>query len=75
MENELGVQPLDVVMSQLGISNSDLVHVSKEQLTFKMVRKGRMGRRITPNIQNKIQRALQAASPTNAFTLKDLFNY
>ncbi len=75
MEKELGPQPLDEIMNKLGLSNVDLVRASKEQLTFKMVKKGRTGRRLTLNIQNKIHRALQAASPASSFALKDLFNY
>lgn len=75
MENSFGAQPLDSVMRDLGFDNIDLVRASKEQLTFKMIRKGRLGRRLTPNIQNKILRALLSASPGNSFTLKDIFNY
>lgn len=75
MEMELGPQPLDKIMKELGLSNIDLVRASLEQLTFKMVRKGREGRRLTPNIQNKIYRALKIANPLCTLTLKDLFNY
>lgn len=75
LEKELGSQPLDGVMEKLGFSNIDLVQASTEQLTFKMVRKGRMGRRLTRNVQNKILHAVRIASPSNTFILKDLFNY
>jgi len=72
---EQGPQPLDEIMTRLGISNTDLALASKEQLTHKMINKGRGGRRLTFNIQTKILRALCAARPETHFTLKDLFNY
>ncbi len=75
MEKDFGVQPLDNIMTSLALSNADLVLASKEQLTFKMVQKGRKGRKLTPNMQNKILRALQRACPDNHFSLKDVFNY
>ena len=55
---EMGTQPLDGVMERLGFKNSDLVNGSKEQLTFKMVAKGRKGRRLSLNVQMKILKAL-----------------
>jgi len=78
---ELGVQPLDGILCNLGLSNADIVSASTKQLTFKMVQKGRKGRRLTPNIQKKILEALNAASSgsdagaNRAFVLGDLFNY
>lgn len=66
-------QPLDQLMTRLALSNADLVKVSKEQLTFKMVQKGRKGRPLTRNVQNKILRAIQAAKPGAANKLADLF--
>jgi len=70
-----GAQPLDALMERLELSNADLVKASTEQLSFKMVQKGRKGRRLTPNIQHKILAALQRARPEESLTLKDLFNY
>lgn len=72
---ELGSQPLDDLMHRLEISNTDLVRASTEQLNFKMVQKGRKGRRLTPNIQKKILRALQTLRPDQPWTLQSLFNY
>jgi len=74
-ENQLGVQPLDAVMTSLELTNADLVAASTEQLTFKMVQKSRKGRRITPNIQNKILHAIQNAKLGQHFRLADLFTY
>jgi len=75
LEKELGSQPLDALMEKLGLSNVDLVQASTEQLTFKMVNKGRKGRRLTRNIQNKILAALHSARPDYPLALDDLFNY
>ena len=72
---ERGVQPLDALMGRLGLSNTDLVASSTEQLSFKMVQKGRKGRRLTPNIRSKILAALQNARPGEELAMKDLFNY
>ncbi len=73
--NDFDVQPLDTVMTKLGISNADLVNVSTEQLSFKMVNKARKGRRVTLNIQQKILRAMLQLPSAQAITLQDLFNY
>lgn len=72
---ELGVQPLEALMTRLNITNEDLVKASTQMLTFKMVQKGRKGRRLTLNVQQKILNAIRAAKPDMKFTLKDLFNY
>ena len=72
---DYGLQPLDRVMTRLHLSNTDLVCVSTEQLTHKMVQKGRKGRRLTKNAQMKILKALQAVKPRQQFTLKQLFDY
>ena len=76
-KNEFGMQALDEIMLRLKLSNSDLVKASTEQLTHKMVAKGRKGRRLTLNIQMKILCALQNLdiNAANPFTLKELFNY
>ena len=60
-EMEKGTQPLEEVMIRLNLKNSDLVEKSTEQLTHKMVAKGRSGRRLTLNAQMKILKALNAA--------------
>lgn len=69
-------QPLDALMTKLGLSNADLVKASTEQLSFKMVQKGRTGdRRVSPNVQEKILNALAAAKPTLKLRRRDLFRY
>lgn len=73
-----GTQPLDALLENLGLQNSDLVAASTEQLTHKQVQKARKGRQVTENIQGKILMALQAASANaseHSFSLEELFNY
>ncbi len=55
---EMGAQPLDDLMKARNLENSDLVRASLEQLTHKQVQKARRGRRVTKNIQHKVQRAI-----------------
>lgn len=73
-ELELGVQPLDAILEERGLKNHDLVAASKDGLTHKQVQKGRKGRRLTRNIQDKIVAALSAAAGTD-YKLDQLFNY
>jgi len=72
---ELGVQPLDAVLTELKLKSHDLVAVSYEQLTHRMVAKGRKGRRLTLNAQTKILTALNRAQDRKIYTLRDIFNY
>ena len=60
-------------MTRLGLTNADLVNASTEQLSFKMVQKGRRGRRLTPNMQSKILTALLAVKPDLNLGRRDLF--
>ncbi len=72
---EKGVQPLDMILTELMLKNSALVEASRDQLTFKMVAKGRRGRRLTLNAQMKILNALNTCQSQKQFTLADIFNY
>ncbi len=69
------LQPLDTLMNKLGLSNADLVAASTEQLSFKNVQKGRTGRPVTPNIQDKILTALAMLKPDLKLRKRDLFRY
>ena len=75
MENEIIPQPLDTLMTRLGLSNANLVEVSTEQLSFKMVQKGRKGRPLTPNVQDKILNALLKLKPELKVRRRELFHY
>lgn len=69
-------QPLDALMNKLNISNADIVKASTEQLSFKMVNKGRTGnRRLSSNVQDKIMRALVTLKPGLKLRRRDLFCY
>ncbi|MBC8206597.1 MAG: hypothetical protein ISR85_01770 [Kiritimatiellales bacterium] len=71
---EYGVQPLDKILEELGLKNHDLVAASTDGLTHKQVQKGRKGRRLTRNIQDKIVTAICTAT-NNGYTRSDLFTY
>ena len=73
-EIEFGTQPLDAVMEEQGLKNHDLVAASTEGLTHKQVSKGRKGRRLTRNIQDKIIAAISAAADRE-YVREDLFTY
>ncbi len=73
MDNNNTVQPLDALMTQLGLTNAQLVHASTEQLSFKMVQKARKGRRLSRNIQTKILTVLLTIKPDLKLRLQDLF--
>ena len=74
MDRDLGPQPIAEVMAGLGLKPHDLVTASSEQLTHKMVARACKGRRLTPNVQSKILRAVNAATG-KGYAVSDLFNY
>jgi len=61
-------------MNELELRNHDLVAASTEGLTHKQVQKGRKGRRLTRNVQDKIVSALSLVSG-DSYTHTQLFNY
>jgi hypothetical protein len=74
IERNLGPQPLAQIMDEHKLKVHDLVAASTEQITHKMVARARKGRRLTPNVQAKIQNAINAATGKH-YTRTDLFNY
>jgi len=74
LERDLGEQPLNRLMAELGLKSHDLVAASTEQITHKMVQRGCKGRRLTKNIQGKLLRALNTATG-NTYVVADLFTY
>lgn len=72
---EMGIQPLDGILSGSGLKNSVLVEISTEQLTHKMIAKARKGRRVSQNVQRKILNALNACQKEKKYVLSDIFNY
>lgn len=73
-ERNLGEQPIAGIMREHTLKAQDLVSVSTEHLTHKMVARACKGRRLTPNVQGKIRNALQQATG-NAYAMADLFTY
>lgn len=69
-----GPQPLAGLLAQHGLRTHDLVAASTEQITHKMVARAVKGRRLTNNVQSKLQRVLNKLTNQN-YRLADLFNY
>lgn len=74
IKRDLGQQPITELMALYGLKAHDLVKSSTDQITHKMVGRALKGRRLTPNVQLKILKALNKAAGKN-HGLKDLFNY
>lgn len=74
LERNLGVQPITALLTEHGLKAHDLVAASTEQITYKMVARACKGRRLTPNVQGKILRAMHRAA-NKAFQHNELFNY
>lgn len=73
---EAGVQPLDRLMNELGLSNHDVVVAAGPNvLTHKVVAKARRGRRLTRRAQDKIVSALNLRAAGRTFTREDCFSY
>ena len=78
-ERNLGTQPLDALMIERGLTNHDIVAVTKLPLTHKAVQRARRGRKLTKNTQRRVVEAFNAALKSREedreFALTELFNY
>ncbi|MCB1134705.1 MAG: hypothetical protein KDK78_00430 [Chlamydiia bacterium] len=74
MERDLGVQPIAALMQDNGLNPHDLVAASTDHITHKMVARACRGRRLTPHVQGKILRAMNATGK-GSYSLADLFTY
>ena len=74
IERDLGPQPLGELLARHELGPRDLVAASTEQITYKMVKRGIRGRRLTPNVMVKIRNALNRATGKQ-YTIADLFTY
>ena len=74
IERNLGEQPIARIMVDHGLKARDLVAVSTQQLTHKMVSRACKGRRLTPNVQSKIREALNE-STGKEYPMEVLFTY
>jgi hypothetical protein len=75
-EMEAGVQPLDALLTRLGINNHAMVATSPGPLTHKEVAKARKGRKLTARSQKRVIAALNATKAEGSpFAFEDAFNY
>ena len=74
LERNLGEQPLAALMKKHNIRVHDLVVVSPEPMTHKMVARACKGRRLTVNSRNKMIKAMEMATGLE-FKKSDLFTY
>ena len=74
IERNLGVQPIAQIMADHGLKARDLVAVSTEQITHKMVSRACKGRRLTHNVQGKLRNALNKSAGKD-YSLAELFSY
>ena len=74
MAEEFGPQPIAEIMRARGVTPAQVVAATDAQLTFKVVSKACKGRRLTPHMQDKVTRALNAALSA-AYTSSELFTY
>jgi hypothetical protein len=73
---DVGVQPLDGIMTEKGIRNHDLVAAMPPGfINHKQVQKARKGRRLTPNMQEKVLEALNACLAPESEAFSDIYNY
>jgi len=81
IERNLGSQPLDQILTEMALTNHDLVGASVEPLTHKAVQRGRKGRRLTPETRRRITAALNLITRTRGIAREtpwaagELFNY
>ena len=74
IERNLGEQPIARIMAEHSLKAHDLVAISTQQLTHKMVSRACKGRRLTPKVQSKIREALNEAAGKE-YAMKELFTY
>ncbi|MEZ5386801.1 MAG: hypothetical protein R3F13_14915 [Prosthecobacter sp.] len=81
IERNMGVQPLDGIMTEQALGNHDLVAASEEPMTHKAVQRARKGRRLTKHMQQRmvvaINRAvdLRGIERERPWEVRDLFTY
>jgi hypothetical protein len=74
IERNLGEQPIARVMADNALKASDLVKISTQHITHKMVSRACKGRRLTPNVKSKIRNALNNAT-NKTYSIEELFTY
>ena len=74
IERNFGKQPIAQIMADNNLKASDLVAISTDQLTHKMVARACKGRRLTPNVKFKILNALNKTTDEK-YSMEKLFTY
>ena len=74
IERNLGEQPIAGIMASHDLKARDLVAISTQQLTHKMVSRACKGRRLTPNVKFKIRNALNECAG-KGYSMDELFTY
>ncbi len=76
LKMNVGLQPLDAIMTEKGIKNTDLVSSAPSGfITHKQIQKGRKGRRLTMHMQQKVLDTLNIYSVPETYKWEDLFTY
>ena len=81
IERNMGVQPLDGIMTEHELGNHDLVAASTEPMTHKAVQRARKGRRLTKHMKQRMADALnllikqKGVEIERPWGVKDLFTY
>ncbi len=76
IEMNVGVQPLDVIMTEKEIKNTDLVKAAPPGfITHKQIQKGRKGRRLSMHLQQKVLDTLNIYSAPESYEWADVFTY
>ena len=74
LERNLGEQPIAQIMGDHKLKAQNLVAISTEQITHKMVSRACKGRMLTPNVKFKIRNALNKATD-KTYHMEELFTY
>jgi len=81
IERNMGLQPLDGIMTEHELGNHALVAASTEPMTHKAVQRARKGRRLTKHMKQRMVDALNRAVKLQGkeieqpWGVKDLFTY
>ena len=73
-QHNLGPQPIIELLDKHKMTHHDLVAVSTDQITHKVVTRACKGRKLSRRVQLKIRDALNTATE-QSYTLGDLFTY
>lgn len=74
IEHNLGEQPIAQILLDQDLKARDLVAISTEQLTHKMVSRACKGRKLKPKVQSKIRQALIKLTGKK-YSMEELFTY